>query len=219
MKENIQVVIITVVLFLGGLLTGVWTQKTKPAPPPPMPFLGELAGGKPGDRMPPPSDSEIKAMQAEAEKMKPQREAFENKLRAIQDDARAKIGEVLKPDQKAKFEEFKKGHAGPSPSAGGPPPFPGPEFLGLVMYKPQLDRITSDLGLDASQRGQVEEILRVRRQAVMELLDNNPPPSLMIGKRPGGPGEPSREPGMRPPHTGPTGPEGKPPGEGQPEQP
>jgi hypothetical protein len=42
MKEQFHIVLITVSLFVAGLLMGVWTQKTRPIPPPPAPVLGEF---------------------------------------------------------------------------------------------------------------------------------------------------------------------------------
>src|SRR5215475_13477773 len=42
MKEQLPIVLITVGLFVAGLLMGIWTQRTRPIPPPPAPVLGEF---------------------------------------------------------------------------------------------------------------------------------------------------------------------------------
>jgi len=51
-------------------------------------------------------------------------------------------------------------------------------FIGIVIYKPVLERLSVDLGLDSTQRTQVETFLRERREKLIELIDNTPPPSL-----------------------------------------
>jgi hypothetical protein len=45
MNEQAKVAAATVVVFVAGLLIGVWTQRAQPAPPPPIPVMGEFAAG------------------------------------------------------------------------------------------------------------------------------------------------------------------------------
>ena len=186
MKDNIQVVIITLVLFLAGLLTGVWTQKTKATPPPFLPFMGEFNHDLLGERhgsMPLQPPWENRQMPAEDEQQKTQIEAFEQKLATIKSESRSKMEAILTPEQKVKFADFQKAHAS---SQSGKMSFHGflePQFVGLLIYKPQVARLTSELGFDASQSAKADEILKMRRQAVIDLFDTNPPPSAMQGRR------------------------------------
>lgn len=183
MKENIHIVIITLVLFLAGMLTGIWTQKTKATPPPPLPFMGEFAKGPHGS-MSPKMPEEVSNMKGQGEKQQSAIEGFEQKLTAIMTDARSKIETVLTPEQKTKFAEFQKDHE--LPRFGGMPfrGFPEPHFAGLFIYKPQIERLATELKLDDGQRARVDEILKARRQAIIDLLDSNPPPSATFGRRP-----------------------------------
>ena len=50
MTDQIKIVATTLIVFAGGLIIGVWTQRTQPAPPPPIPVMGEFAQrvGAPG---------------------------------------------------------------------------------------------------------------------------------------------------------------------------
>src|SRR5262245_14614947 len=48
MKEQFPIVLITVGLFVAGLLMGIWTQRTRPISAPPAPVLGEFGPPAPG---------------------------------------------------------------------------------------------------------------------------------------------------------------------------
>ena len=90
MRDSLRVILITVALFLSGLLVGIWTQKVRPMPPPPFGPMSEFGGqslpGFPGSapalppwmqtspNLPPPSPEEIRRRMATLE---PQFEASE----------------------------------------------------------------------------------------------------------------------------------------------
>ena len=42
MRGNVLVVLATVTLFVAGLFVGVWTQRSRPVPPPPVGPMGEF---------------------------------------------------------------------------------------------------------------------------------------------------------------------------------
>ena len=208
MKENIQIVLITVVLFAAGLFTGVWTQHIKPAPPPPVPFMGQFGGGKGiqgAGRHSMPSPAQIQEMQKRMETMRPQMEAFKKKADEIEAKFHTKMENILKPEQKTKLVPMGRQHGSPEdcfqpgrerfhgsfqamPCGQRMGGIGGPDFVGMIVYKAALARATSELGLDAKQQAQLEDILKQRRGEILNLLDTTPPPFLMPGGCPDMPG-------------------------------
>lgn len=217
MKENLNVVIITVLLFAAGLCTGVWTQRVKPAPPPPIPFMGEFDGrhGKgAGPAAGMPAVERLREMRQQMEAARPQIEAFRAKMEVIEKSFRSKLEAILKPEQKARLAQVfpqpkppqDRSQGGPGEAAGrgeppraGPPGSPegegmrpghgpmggmaGPGFMGWVIYKPALARLSADLGLDAKQQAQAEELFKLRRAELLNLVDTTPPPSVQSPAR------------------------------------
>ena len=45
-----------------------------------------------------------------------------------------------------------------------------------------LERMSTELKLDDAQRDKVKDLLRVRREKFIELVDSAPPPSLMLSR-------------------------------------
>lgn len=196
MKDKFSIILITVILFVGGLITGIWTQKIRPTPPPHIPIMGEFMGDH--FNMPAPSPEEIKKMEA----LKPQMEAFKNKIENIQADFRGKVKNVLSEDQKPKWnalvEKLKeiKGLMDENrmedkkiPFFGKEPPEHirrhmfmdgGPEFFGVMIYKPVLEKLSVELNLDSNQKKLIEALLHERRQNIINLIDSTPPPSMAM---------------------------------------
>jgi|GEM_PF-5735152 len=228
MKDNIYTIIITLVIFLIGLCTGIWTQTIRPLPPPNAPFMGEFGShdfmGIHHEKM----DEMHKAM-AEAA---PEIQAFENKINDIVNEYREKIKAVLTKDQLPLLDQFlpessdivtstehgqmsgsttarvsrdgsitltttstepntMTGSTGMPPqitvlARGGafspPPPFiAGPiRFVGMIIYKPTLEAMTTVLKLDEKQKAKIETLLRERREKIINLVDTTPPPSLGV---------------------------------------
>lgn len=210
MKDQIKIAVITVLIFVSGVLTGIWTQHTKTPPPPPFGRLPEFGGSpleRPAERRPfnakpgkrdfmPPRD--MKEMREKMEKLKPKMEEFKKKFETIKEKNKTKIIEILNKEQKAKFDEIQAkrdqmisqaqdgkprigfGKAGISPMVEH---F---EFLSTIIYKPLLERLTQDLKLDDMQKKSVDAVLLQRRKEILDLLDSTPPPSLEIwNKKPG----------------------------------
>lgn len=185
-----MVVGLTVVLFVSGMLTGIWTQRSRPGEPPPLP-LREF--GPPGQHHVW-SPEKIKEMEARMEQLRPQMEEFRRKLTALQDDYRTRIEAVLNPDQVRKLADFKEhGEDRPPVAEGRPEPALHGEmehpprdsylhgmaaFIGMIVYKPQLEMLTKELELNPSQHDAVDKLLGQRREDLLKLVDANPPPSL-----------------------------------------
>lgn len=201
MSDRLQTIIITVLLFVSGLLIGVWTQRSRPFPPPPIPLMGEFEGprvlgeyphhhshrfereelfGK--GRM---SPEEMRTRLAELE---PRIKAFQANLANIESDFRKSFDAILTPAQKTKLDQITAEHHhhfgdGPMPGCAGEL---GTPLIPIVIYRPLLDRMTEMLTLTSAQHDQLETLLVERRTRFLKFIDDNPPPSFnlrdMIGR-------------------------------------
>ncbi|MGO9057078.1 MAG: hypothetical protein ACLQU2_06775 [Candidatus Binataceae bacterium] len=196
MSERLQVVVITVAVFVLGLSVGVWTQRMRPMPPPPIPLMGEFRPppmrrfGPPVPPPPPmpwmlgfgpgPSIS-ARQMRARIEALQPEIEAFRHNVDVIEDQFRRKLDAVLTPEQRDKLSALRSSMPQPPP-----PPMPGCAgevgdlFVPMVIYRPTLDRISEVLSLTDPQREQLKTLLIDRRQQLLTLLDQTPPPSFKL---------------------------------------
>jgi hypothetical protein len=203
MRDSLQVILITVALFLSGLLVGIWTQKVRPLPPPPFGPMSEFGGqslpGFPGPapalppwmqtspNLPRPGPEEIRRRMATLE---PQFEAFRKNVDAIEQQFRSSFEAILNTDQKHKFEDIKNRIANlpdPLPGCG---PIMGPVFVSMVIYRPLLEHFTEDLSLDDNQQKQLKDLLIDRRNKLITLVDETPPPSFKLEKVMPPPGAP-----------------------------
>jgi len=195
MRNNLRVILITVALFLSGLLVGIWTQAVRPLPPPPFGPMSEFGGqslpGFPGPppglppwmqtspNEPPPSPEEIRRRMAILE---PQFEAFRKNVDAIEQQFKSSFEAILNPEQKHKFEVIKNRLANLPDLLPGCGPIMGPVFVSMVIYRPLLEHFTEDLGLDDKQQNQLKDLLIDRRNKLITLVDETPPPSFKLEK-------------------------------------
>lgn len=159
-------------------------------PPPPFGALDEFSphrppwGGREGGRFQM-SEEKIAQIKAEMEKIRPEVEAFQTKLKAIETDFRTKLEAMLTPEQRkllAALPEPGPKRFGPHP--GRPGPFEGP-LEGLAIFtivKPALDHLSDELKLTAPQQVTLKALLLERREKFLDLVDSTPPPSLKLGR-------------------------------------
>jgi hypothetical protein len=195
MKDGLRVILITVALFLSGLLVGIWTQKVRPMPPPPFGPMSEFGGQslprfrvlapapspwiQTSPNLPPPSPEEIRRRMATLEL---QFEAFRKNVDAIEQQFRSSFEAILNAEQKHTFEDIKNRIANlpdPLPGCG---PVMGPVFVSMVIYRPLLEHFTEDLALDDKQQKQLKDLLIDRRNKLIALVDETPPPSFKLEK-------------------------------------
>lgn len=195
MSERLQVVAITVAVFAAGLVVGVWTQRMRPMPPPPLPPMGEFGppGFGPGMFAPVPPPPWMlgfghgppispRQMRARIEALQPQIEAFRKSVGAIESDFRGKLDAMLSSGQKHKLDDLRQSMPpppGPMPGCAGEAGHP---FIPMVIYRPVLDRLGEVLGLDEKQRDQLKTLFIERRNRLLELVDRTPPPSFRLGR-------------------------------------
>lgn len=194
MRGNVLVVLATVALFVAGLFVGVWTQRTRPLPPPPVGPMGEFgqanhpgfAAAPPTRRAPwfvgggsgghqPVSPQEIRKQMTI---LMPQIADFQQKVDAIEQQFRTSFDAILTPDQKQKLDTITKRLASfPDPLPGCAPGM-GPIFVSMVIYRPTFEHLSEDLTLDEKQRQQLMDLLTTRRNKLLALVDATPPPSF-----------------------------------------
>lgn len=203
MKEHWKTALVALAIFIAGLGTGIFSQHLHPRPvgiapgEPPGPRLHVMREFRGADvlmqapqpfnvPLPPPQNADV--------------EAYEKKLAEITVSYREKIRSFLDDSQKAKFDEIAE-PAEPPPHklAGPPPPLPpiphgegrrdvlfvrtapsGGElrFVGMIIFRPILDHLTEQLKLSDEQRAGIEKTMRERRDAVVQFVDANPPPTV-----------------------------------------
>jgi len=214
MKESIQVMVVTTVIFAAGLLSGSWLQQPRMHG---RPGFGHPSG--PGHGFPPGEAPEIADKVRRAE---PEMIAYRQKIDAIRLQCRQGIVALLNDPQKARFDQLQaqfdtasEHHRPPEGvfrrvlDAGGP--ITGPlqgdsNFLSLIVYRPYLDLLTTELGLTPKQQTWVEALLITRRKALLALVDQETPPNLLLietllDREPhGGPQGAPQSPPPGPPH-------------------
>ena len=138
MKEQFHIVVITVGLFVAGLLMGIWTQKTKPIPPPPAPVLGEFgafqpptvitAGSEAGAvairRFSPGHSAAVVTMNRNIAELEPKIREFQASVDAIEKEFRDKLGKLLTAEQQKKLAAIEAEEAPITAGLGGPLPPP-----------------------------------------------------------------------------------------------
>ena len=192
MRGNVLVVLATVVLFLAGLFVGVWTQRTRPVPPPPLGPMGEFqhqgslpapavhrqpwfVGGNGSGGSPSISPQDLRKR---LEGIIPQIADFQQKVDAIEEQFRTAFDAILTPDQKQKLDTIRKRLASfPDPLPGCAPGM-GPIFVSMVIYRPTFEHLSADLTLDDKQQHQLMDLLTERRNKLLALVDATPPPSF-----------------------------------------
>src|SRR5215469_17340703 len=143
MKEQLHIVLITVGLFVGGLLMGIWTQKTRPLPPPPAQVLGEFGPLPPQGmraagygppfgpvaiaRFAPGHAGAIISMDKDIAELEPRIERFQGAVDSIEKGFRAKLVKLLKPEQQQKLASLESAPAAQFSDDFPPPPLPSPD--------------------------------------------------------------------------------------------
>jgi len=149
-----------------------------------------------GPHLPHPQPVNRAQLLEQIDAIRPQMEAFRTRVNEIYAEFDRDIDTVLSPDQQALYEErfrSQRGLMGPGgPSAADKPlsdekieqllqrPFRTLAFF--VVIPMTLDRMSTELKLDDAQRGKVKDLLRVRREKFIELVDSSPPLSLMLSR-------------------------------------
>jgi hypothetical protein len=194
MKDRVLAALLTAVVFAIGFGSGMWAERHRPFPPPPGAFFGEFGARRgPAHSAQPVNRAQL---MEQIDAIRPQMEAFRTRVGEIYAEFDRDIAMVLSPEQLAAYEKrfrSQRGLLGPGgPSADDKPlsdaqiemvlqrPFRTLAFF--VVVPMTLDRMTAELKLDEAQRGKVRDLLHVRREKFIELVDSSPPLSLMLSR-------------------------------------
>jgi hypothetical protein len=214
MRDRVLAALLTLAVFAAGFGAGLWAERHRPFPAPPGAFMGEF-GARPGHGPrtgPPVNRAELSE---QIEKLRPEMESFRARITEIYAQFDRDIEPILTPEQREAYAKRFQAHRG-----FGPPPEivaddektltdsqieqlmqrPFRTLAFFVVIPMTLERMSNDLKLDDAQREKVRDLLRVRREKFIELVDSAPPPSLMLSRlaplaqRLGAPAKPAGDP-------------------------
>lgn len=198
MKQRLFAAVISALVFVAGIVAGMWMERHRPLPPPPLPLGSEFIHGAPGRGGPyawrnhPVNRAELIA---QVQSLRPQLEAFQARMKAIDDEFDRGISQVLSPEERLHRAAKLKRHADESwSSKENGPALTDTQIISLLRDQPartilwdvvipfRLDYFTREYHLDDVQREKVRTLLKERRERVLELVDSSPPPSVMLGR-------------------------------------
>jgi hypothetical protein len=194
MRERFLAGLLTLAVFAAGFGAGLWAERHRPFPPPPGAFMGEF-GARPGGR---PARTPVNRaeLSEQIDRLRPEMDSFREHITEIYAQFDRDIDAILTPEQKDAYVKKFKAHRGfgpPPEIASGDTPLSDDQIEQLlqrpfrtlaffVVIPMTLERMTTDLKLDEPQRDKVKDLLRVRREKFIELVDSAPPPSLMLSR-------------------------------------
>jgi hypothetical protein len=194
MRERVLAALLTLAVFAAGFGAGLWAERHRPFPAPPGSFMGEF-GGKPAVK---PGHTPVNRAELleQIDRLRPEMEAFRSHITEIYAQFDRDIDAILSPEQREAYEKKFKAHRGfgPPPEIGSDDKPLSDDQIEQLLQRPfrtlaffvvipmTLERMTTDLKLDETQRDKVKDLLRVRREKFIELVDSAPPPSLMLSR-------------------------------------
>jgi len=193
MRDRALAALLTAVVFAIGFGSGVWEERHRPFPRPPGALWTEY-GARRGPHNAPPVNRAQLSSQIDA--IRPQMEAFKARINEIYAEFDHDIDTVLTPDQKTLYEKSFRGPRTLDPPAAmiaDDKPLSDEQIEQLlqrpfrtlayfVILPMTLERMSTELKLDETQRNKVKDFLRVRREKFIELVDSSPPLSLMLSR-------------------------------------
>jgi len=194
MRDRVLAALLTLAVFACGFGSGMWAERHRPIPRPPGAFMGEFAGkaGK-AARTPPVNRAQLLE---QIERLRPEMDAFRERVTEIYAQFDRDIDTVLTPEQRALYDakfRARRGFGPPPEIAADDRPL-SDDQIEMLLQRPfrtlayfivlpmTLERMSGDLKLDDMQRDKVKDLLRVRREKFIELVDGAPPPSLMLSR-------------------------------------
>jgi hypothetical protein len=193
MRDRVLAALLTLAVFAAGFGSGLWAERHRPLPRPPGAFMGEF-GAKAGGQAPMPVNRA--ELMEQIDKLRPAMDGFRAHVNDIYAQFDRDMDGILTPQQKDAYAKKYKGHHGFNPVAEhGTDDTPlSDDQIEQLMQRPlrtlayfvivpmTLERMTNDLKLDEPQRDKVKDLLRVRREKFIELVDSSPPLSMTLSR-------------------------------------
>lgn len=192
MRQFSVVAFLAVLAFAAGYGVRIWVDQTRPVPPPP-PLGAEFADGDRVTLAAPPHGfhaTDRAALAADIASLMPQIEAFRKRQHDIDQDFDKGLQALLTPKQHDAYViRHKRNYSSLQPAGTGPltdqdirwlreQPFVYAVDHISVAYK--LDDLDKDFHFTPEQKEQVHQLLNVRRDRYIALVDNVYPPSLSL---------------------------------------
>lgn len=201
MKQRLLIAIFTVLVFGAGFAARVWTEDDRALPPPP------AAGGEfvhapvppTGDTKAEPRRGPDRAkMIADIERLRPQIDAYRSRLDTIEAEFQRDFVLVLNAEQQARYDAAKKkgaeDRAKKDAKVAADTGLLTDEQIERLRQRPlwnalysvaitwPFDHLNHDYKLDEAQQARVRDLLRVRREKFLDLVDATPPPSITLSQ-------------------------------------
>jgi hypothetical protein len=204
MKPRLLITGLTVTVFGAGYAAGLWTERTRPVPPPPAPLMGEFSGkhapvpGKTTTAASVRSPLNRAQLAAEIERLRPQIDGYRQRLDALDAEFDRELIAHITPEQAATYTAAQKRRAersakGAAQAAAKHDPLTDEEIdqlrqrslygvLWMIAPTMKQDSLIKDLKLTEAQQLKTRELLRDRREKFLAIVDSTPPPSIMLSR-------------------------------------
>jgi hypothetical protein len=194
MRDRFLAVLLTLAVFAIGMGAGIWAERHRPLPAPPGAFMGEFGAKRGIGSFVLTTPINRAELSEQIDKMGKEMDSFRSRMNDIYAAFDRDMLAVLNPEQQAVYEKnFRMPRLSTTAQPGDDKPLSDGEIERLmqrpfrtlayfVVIPMTLERMTTELKLDEGQREKVKDFLRVRREKFIELVDNAPPPSLILSR-------------------------------------
>lgn len=201
MKQRLLIALLTVLVFGAGFAARVWTEGERGLPAPPAPgseFVRAPAAPAGDAKAEPRHGPDRVRMIADIERLRPQIDAYRNRLDEIEAEFQRDFVIVLNAEQRARYDAQKKKGADDRAKwearAAADTGLLTDEQIASLQRRPlwnalfsvaitwPFDHLNHDYKLDEAQQARVHELLRARREKFLALVDSTPPPSITLSQ-------------------------------------
>lgn len=201
MKQRLLIALLTVLVFGAGFAARVWTEGDRGLPPAPAP-------GSEFVRAPatPTADAKTESrrgpdrvkMIADIERLRPQIDAYRNRLDEIEAEFQRDFVTVLNAEQRANYDTRQKKNAEDRAKkearAAADTGLLTDDQIASLQRRPlwnalysvaitwPFDHLNHDYKFDEAQQARVRELLRARREKFLALVDATPSPSITLSQ-------------------------------------
>jgi hypothetical protein len=206
--NRLLIAVLTVMVFGAGYAARLWTERDRPVPPPPEAIGSEFTrppAPHPADKKSPEAKEHKNepvvnraTLVTDIEKARPKIEAYRKQLQQLDADFDHQLMGILTPEQQAKYIQRQKRNqerrvTREAREAADPTPLSDEQILRLqqvplfnvlwsVTITARLERLHRDLKLEPAQQDRVRELLLVRRERFLALVDSSPPPTVSLSE-------------------------------------